>query len=132
MHASLYHDNSKFEGGDAAFKWNLNLKYEGRKFGVGLSMLTQSSRMWSLVENESFAPLAMLRPIDAGLMSDQPQITNYEVPFSIDVKLLLDWKISKTIALWMEGENLANCRRYIYPLYRDSSVGFTVGVKMNF
>lgn len=107
----------KLADGLSALLADASVRYEGRKisFGVGVDMAT--SREYTLLDlQREGVPAARL----------------WKTPFAANLKAHFDWHISHRIGLFAEGENLANCRLYTYPWYRDYGAMFTLGVKMKF
>lgn len=119
-HGYIYNDDdTKLHNGAPSFKGKLHAQYDGRKIAFGAGVWLQSVRKWSWVEQSASEP-------------SEANYTTYEVPFAVDLRVNLDWKVSGRVTLFAEGRNLINRRLYEYPWHPEYGANFTVGVKANF
>ncbi len=119
VHGYFYNDEVRYGNGAPAFRGDFAIRYEGRKVAFGVGVGLQSSRSWTLYRVD--APDGV--PTKAGTV---------EVPFGADLRARLDWMVSRRVALFAEGRNLANRPLYEFAGYREYGAHFTAGVKLNF
>lgn len=119
LHGYLYNDDTYLANGAPAFDGRIGVSYQARKFSIGVSTLLQSKREWVGFTSLSAAPDGVL-------------YSPFTVPFAADLRLNVDWQVSRSITLFAEGRNLANQKLYELPMYRDYGANFTLGIKANF
>lgn len=113
LHGYLYDDDCPYAHGMAPFEGRFAIRYGGRKFSVGASVDLLGRRSWT-VEG-------------ARLGSD-----TFDAPFSADVGVDFDWRVTPGFSLFAEGYNLACMKLYRYAFYPEYGAGFVAGVKFVF
>ncbi len=127
LHGYIYDNESVYKSGDPSFRGDLAIRYTGKKFTLGVSALLQSAREWSMEDRRIFST-----EIDESLPATAPVRSTFETPFSIDLRVNFEWKVSSTVGIFAEGRNLLNRRLYEIPWYPEYGIHFTAGVKLNF
>lgn len=122
----------KLDGGLPALESKLAMKYAHRRFSIGASARLVSVRHWTNMA-------VMNRPAadpdaepDAASDPAAAQFSTYRVPVTVDVRLNVDYRLSRSVTLFAEGRNLANQRLYDWANYPLWGAGFTAGVKCVF
>ncbi len=123
VHGYIYNSNVKImvdggpspslKSGRAPFDAYLKVRYDFGKVSVGASSDFCGKREWNSFVTEESKPV-------------------FVAPFYADVRLDVDWQVSKMCTLFAEGRNLANMKIYQWAWYRDLGIHFTVGARVNF
>lgn len=119
----FYNDDEYYANGEADFRGDVALRYEGRRISFGAGVGMQSRREWTV--------LTEALSLDGSQVA-APVSSTYAAPFDFDLKVDFAWRLSSAVELFAEGRNLANRRLCIVPGYRDFGARATVGVKMTF
>lgn len=109
--------DAKLGGGVPALESKLKIEYACRRFKVGASAHLESVRNWTNVR---------MHP------SLGPTYTLYHLPATVDLRCWFDWRLSKSVSLYLEGQNLGNARLYEWANYPLQGIGGVMGVKMTF
>lgn len=116
-----YIGDFKLAGGRPALESGLKVSYNHRRFSVGVGADLQSTRHWTNI------------CLGADYeQSGRLQVENYHVPITVDLGCWFDYHLSRSITLFLEGENLLNQRLFDWANYPLQGIGFMAGVKMNF
>ncbi len=124
LHGYLYNDERVFKdykrielgNGDPQFRGNAAVRYRGRKIACGLTARAESRRSWSLFTTRG-----------EGVVCE-----SFSAPFSVDLGVDFEWKISGRVSLFAEGRNLLDRRLYVIPWYPEYRVSCTAGAKVQF
>lgn len=120
-HGYDYSDRTGFCTGLPQFTGDAYVSYTHRKFAFGVSAAVRSVRHWSVV---AFRPYNE-DPEDAFAMP-------FRVPFTVDLRVFAEWRVTRNATLFAEGRNLTGARLYDWPGYPEYGAGFTAGVKIDF
>ncbi len=96
-------------------------QYHSRKLTFGLSAEIKSAQDWSVLVAD-----------DLSTTGNTYYIQTETIPFAINLKANVDWRVKQNLTIFAEGTNLAFQELYLYPFYPDYGAMFTVGVKMQF
>lgn len=119
-HFFIYNNEGDLKSGEPTFEGEVTARYEGRRFSIGAGLYMRSGREWSLLWG------------GAAGGTDVTTTEIYEVPFGLDLRVDVEWKVSGRVALFAEGRNLVDRRLYRYPFFPEYGANFTAGVKLNF
>lgn len=56
----------------------------------------------------------------------------FKVPFTVDLRVDVDWHVSERVTLFAEGRNLTNAHLYEWAFYPSLGANFTAGAKIRF
>ena len=111
------------DGGRSPFEAYVKVRYNFGKVSVGASADFHGKALWSSIERVD----PEQAPESANMVKQTVQ-----TPFYANVSLDVDWKLSKSCSLFLEGRNLANAKIYHWAWYRELGIHFTVGARVNF
>lgn len=109
-----YTEHESISIGLPEFEGTIRARYHHPKFSIGALFNFQANRYISTLSIPT---------------SEQ---TNYRIPYTIDLRLNVDWYASTLVTVFAEGRNLCNQRLYDWSGFPQYGVGFTAGVKLNF
>lgn len=95
----------------------LKLRYNHKKFSIGVSAKVCGASEWS-----SFEPDA----------NDVMSWRNVRMPAYVDAGVEFDWRIKSDWTLFVEGSNLANMKIYNLAYFREQGIRCTAGFKFVF
>lgn len=105
----------------------LRVRYNHKKFTLGMSAELYGKTEWTCVQNESLFGVENPKPTSMG---------TFHAPTSLNLSLYADWHVNKTCTLFAEGNNLLGdikaLQTYNWAFYREMGASFTVGVKVLF
>lgn len=116
-----YEDQHKLENGMPEWEASVGVRYEGRKVRVALRAAMMGERYWSTVA------------------AGEQQITEhtlrnrcYEAPSAVDLQFDFEWRMSGSMALFVEGRNLLNADLYRWPTMPEYGINALAGVRLTF
>lgn len=112
----LFEEDTPLPTGEAVWKGSFAMRYDHRKFRLGLRTELQSERSWAFVDS-----------LDWRNVSAQ-----FRAPFAVDLQLDFEWIYSSSMIFFVEGRNLLNQPIYRYPAYREYGINALAGVRMTF
>lgn len=115
LHGYLYDDTVPYAHGLPPFEGRFALRYGGRKYSVGVSVDLLGRRSWTVT----------------GAATTWGSDT-FDAPFSADVGVYADWRVTQGFSLFVEGSNLACMKLYRQAFYPEYGAGFVAGVKFVF
>lgn len=117
IHGYLYNDGSDFQNGAPAFEGNFSIRYAVKQVSFGVSVAGQTARKWTLLYTDTLGAEGK---------------DTFKAHATLNLKASFDWKVSRLVGIFAEGDNLLNHRLYRYPWYPEYGANFTVGVKLAF
>lgn len=117
IHSYLYDDDPDFSNGAPSFEGNFGIRYAVKRVSFGVSVSGQTARKWTLLYTDTLGAEGK---------------DTFKAPATLDLQASFDWKVSKLVGIFAEGENLLNHRLYRFPWYPEYGANFTVGVKLAF
>ncbi len=111
------------DGGRAPVDGYFKVRYDFGKVSVGASADFYGKAKWTSIER--IDPEQAPEPAN---MRKRTVITPFYANLSLDV----DWKVTKSCSIFVEGRNLANMKIYRWAWYRDLGIHFTAGARVNF
>lgn len=130
IHSYLYNDDLDWDNGEPKFEGNLGIRYSFRRVSFGVALSGQTARNWTLRYTEILnAPEARDSDTNAPETATRG---SFKAPAALNLQASFDWRISRLVGVFVEGDNLLNKRLYRYPWYPEYGANFTVGVKLAF
>ncbi len=115
----FYDDEIALAPGASKGEARVGLRYEGRRFRIGLAAEAQSGRAWSIHSSDP----TQTRVLPVGVV---------RVPFEVDLRADAEWMVSSSLALFVEGRNLLCRDLYTWPLFPEYGINAMLGVRWNF
>lgn len=116
-------DDAAFECGRPGMEGELGIRYAAGKVRVGLKAVATGERVWNYVAVEQLAGDAADVELAVG---------RWKAPFAVDLQFDLEWMLSGTMALFVEGRNLLGRDLYTWPTMPEYGINGLVGVRMTF
>ena len=123
---SLYNNYAKLDetilaGAMPDVEAMLRVRYNHKKFTLGLSTELFSPTQWTCVQN-------------GALFGGESSVTTFKTPTALNLSLYADWHVSKKCTVFAEGNNLLGdvLPTYRWAYYREMGASFTLGVKVQF
>lgn len=123
LHGYLYDDDTAYACGMPSFEGRFAARYNGRKVSFGVTADLQSVRHWTMLVYPTPPP---------GSPAQTMRVESFAAPFTVDVGVDVDWRITPGFSLFAEARNLADMKLYRYAYYPEYGINFTAGVKFVF
>lgn len=111
-----FEEDTALPHGEAELEGRFAMKYEHRKFRLGIAAEAMSERSW-----------AYMTPTTPSIVAGR-----FEAPFAVDLKLDFEWIFSSSMTAFIECRNIANQPLYRYPCYPEYGINALLGVRMSF
>lgn len=118
----IFNDDKRVCAGRPVLEGRFNAAYSFGKFKVGLAASLLGVARWTVESVET---------TDDGTVMTRRYNTN--IPVTVDLGVVAEWRVKKNFGLYVEGHNLANAR-HIAEFYNYWAYGphFTFGIKTQF